>query len=104
MPTDVLDLPSEVAGLAISLAFVVGIVMALVEFSKQLGNHGRGCLILGIVAGLVLGAGLSGAALGAPRTFHDWFLLVIVALICGLSPSGSYNLLFRDHQPGAQGG
>lgn len=80
-----------VQNLAVPLAFVIGLVLALVEFSKKAGAKGPTCLVLAMVFGVLLGGGYWLAAFGIPAGLTNWFLLLVVALIPGLAASGVYD-------------
>lgn len=91
--TDTLPIDQLIQQLTLQLTFIVGLVMALVEFAKKAGAQGNLCLALSLTFGAILGAGYVLAAYGIPTEPADWFILVIAALIPGLAASGVYDLV-----------
>ncbi len=89
---DPLPISSIIQSLVVPLAFIVGLVLALVEFCKKLGTKDAVSLSLSMVFGALLGGGYYLAAFGVPAGITSWFLLVVVALIPGLAASGVYDL------------
>lgn len=81
-----------IQNLAVPIAFLVGLVLALVEFSKKAGAKDATTLILAMVFSIMLGGGYYLASFGVPTEIAGWFLLVLVALIPGLAASGVYDL------------
>ena len=77
--------------LAVPMAFIIGLVLALVEFCKKLGAKDMVSLALAMVFGILLGGGYYLAAFGVPAGITSWFLLIVVALIPGLAESGVYD-------------
>ena len=88
---DPLPIGVIVQGLAVPLAFIIGLVLALVEFCKKLGAQDMVSLALTMVFGILLGGGYYLAAFGIPAGITGWFLLIVVALIPGLAASGVYD-------------
>ena len=88
---DPLPIGVIVQGLAVPLAFIIGLVLALVEFCKKLGAQDAVSLALAMVFGVLLGGGYYLAAFGVPAGITGWFLLIVVALIPGLAASGVYD-------------
>ena len=88
---DPLPIGVIVQGLAVPLAFIIGLVLALVEFCKKLGAKDMFSLALAMLFGILLGGGYYLAAFGVPTGITSWFLLTVVALIPGLAASGVYD-------------
>ena len=92
---DPLPIRVIVQGLAVPLAFIIGLDLALVEFCKKLGAQDMVSLALAMVFGILLGGGYFLAAFGVPTGITSWFILVVVALIPGLAASGTYDFIGR---------
>ena len=88
---DPLPIGVIVQGLAVPLTFIIGLVLALVEFCKKLGSKNMVSLALAMLFGIILGGGYYLAAFGIPAGITGWFLLFVIALIPGLAASGVYD-------------
>lgn len=89
----------EVSELLIGGVSVIGVVVGLVEFSKQLGNKGVGLPVLAFSLGTV-GGGVAGAiGLGlVPAVGLPWVNLAGIALgsgVAALTACGYYRLVKR---------
>lgn len=81
---------SELFG-QLSPVLIIGMILGLVEFAKQLGVDGRSSLVLSVILGIVLGVGYQ-IAEAMPATFADWFSVVIFSVLFGLTASGLYDV------------
>lgn len=88
---DPLDIGTVVEQLVAPLAFLVGLVLALVEFFKKTGLKGTASLVLGMILGILFGGGYYLASFNVPQDITGWFMLIIVALLPGLAASGVYD-------------
>lgn len=69
---------------------LMALVMAIVEYIKQLGLSGAPLRAASLLAGLVIGLGYK-AATAAPATFADWAGAAVYGLVLGLAASGVYD-------------
>lgn len=68
------------------------VIMAIVEFIKRLGVHGKWLLVSSMITGLVVGTGYQ-LSVVFPVTFADYFKLIISGLVWGLAASGVFEAI-----------
>ena len=73
------------------VAFLIPLIMAMVQYLGKLGISGKRQLLASMASGLVLGVMALIAELGLPPDFAYWFGYIVVGLVCGLSASGVYE-------------
>lgn len=79
--------------------FVIGgvpiilIVFALVEEIKSWGLSGKVLRAVALALGLVAAVSYQFAFLGPPVTPDQWYTIVAVGIMYGLTASGAYNFL-----------
>ena len=89
--------------LAIGGVALIPLVIGLVEFSKKMGNKGRGLEILALACGIVA-AGTWGAIQQGliPEAALPWVRVVFIALgggIASVAAMGNYDLIKRFFGP-----
>ncbi len=76
---------------ALSMPFVVGIVLSVVKWLGGWGVEGRGKLLASLVSGVVIGGALMYFQL-YPTLAVEWFSVGLYGLLAGLTASGVYDV------------
>ncbi len=71
-------------------AFLVTVIIALVEYVKRFGVAGAWLNIASMVIGIALGAPFAYYTV-LPKTGIEWFIVGVYGLVCGLIASGLYD-------------
>jgi hypothetical protein len=75
-----------------SALLLLPLVIATVEWIKQLGVSGRLATLASMLVGLVFGASYQIATVGTPTAFDGWFSVSTFGLLLGLMASGLYKV------------
>jgi hypothetical protein len=67
------------------------VIFGLVEFSKSFGLKGHWLTVVSMLLGLLFGTAYQISKTGTPRSFAEWFGLVVFGLALGLITSGFYD-------------
>lgn len=70
---------------------LVIVILALVEFAKQIGVTGKASLVFSMVLGTGLGVAYQ-VSIAPPADFNGWFGAIVFGLALGLTASGLYDV------------